>query len=106
VPTSSSSTPPWLDKYVAVIDSRVSELFGTGGSTLELAVKGALDGGKRVRAVLALLWCEAISGGYEEAVPVAVAYELAREVRQVNTVVDVLVREGTVEQVVMGVIGG
>ena len=77
MPTSSSSTPPWLDKYVAVIDSRVSELFGTGGSTLELAVRGALDGGKRVRAVLALLWCEAISGAYEEAVPVAVAYELA-----------------------------
>jgi geranylgeranyl diphosphate synthase, type I len=42
-----------------------------------VAVKGALYGGKRIRAVLALLWCEAVSGGYEVAVPVAVAYELA-----------------------------
>jgi len=77
VSISSSSPPPWLTKYVDVIDSRVSELFGTGGSSLEVAVKGALEGGKRVRAVLALLWCEAVSGTYEEAVPVAVAYELA-----------------------------
>ncbi len=37
----------------------------------------ALSNGKRVRAILALLWCEAISGEYEAAVPVAVAYELA-----------------------------
>lgn len=36
-----------------------------------------MTGGKRIRAVLALLWCEAISGDYAAAVPVAVAYELA-----------------------------
>lgn len=36
-----------------------------------------MNGGKRVRAVLALLWCEAISGDYTAAIPVAVAYELA-----------------------------
>jgi geranylgeranyl diphosphate synthase type I len=77
VSSSSSSAPSWLGKYVEVIDSRVSGLFGGGSSSLEVAVKGALYGGKRIRAVLALLWCEAVSGGYEVAVPVAVAYELA-----------------------------
>ena len=59
------------------IDSRISGLFGGGNSSLESAVKEAVSGGKRVRAVLALLWCEAISGEYEGAIPVAVAYELA-----------------------------
>jgi geranylgeranyl diphosphate synthase, type I len=77
VSRSSSPAPSWLGKYVEVIDSRVSGIFGSGSSSLEVAVRGALYGGKRIRAVLALLWCEAVSGGYEAAVPVAVAYELA-----------------------------
>ena len=59
------------------IDSRIYGLFGRGNSSLESAVREAISGGKRVRAVLALLWCEAISGEYEGAIPVAVAYELA-----------------------------
>lgn len=42
-----------------------------------MAMKDALLGGKRVRAVLALLWCEALSTRQETAMPVAVAYELA-----------------------------
>ncbi len=76
--SSPSSPPPaWLAKYVEAIDARVAEVFPKADSTLELAVKGALLGGKRIRAVLALLWCEAVSGGYEDALPVAVAYELA-----------------------------
>ncbi|MGA2664015.1 MAG: polyprenyl synthetase family protein [Nitrososphaerales archaeon] len=74
---SSPASPPWLAEYVGVIDARVSSLFGSGSSSLETAVRGALQGGKRIRAVLALLWCEAVAGGYEKAVPVAVAYELA-----------------------------
>jgi geranylgeranyl diphosphate synthase type I len=40
-------------------------------------MKDALSGGKRVRAILALLWCEALSNSPETAMPVAVAYELA-----------------------------
>lgn len=72
-----SPAPAWLARYVEAIDSRVSRVFPTGNSTLELAEKRALEEGKRVRAVLALLWCESVSGGYEEALPVAVAYELA-----------------------------
>ena len=37
----------------------------------------AISKGKRIRAVLALLWCEALSDDYRRAAPVAVAYELA-----------------------------
>lgn len=55
----------------------MSRLFGRGDSSLENAVAEAMTGGKRIRAVLALLWCEAISGDYTAAIPVAVAYELA-----------------------------
>lgn len=52
-------------------------MLGHGSSELEVAVTEALRGGKRIRAALALLWCEVVSGGYEAAVPVAVAYEMA-----------------------------
>lgn len=52
-------------------------LIGTGESTLERAVREALTGGKRVRAVLSLLWCEGVCGEYRVALPVAVAYELS-----------------------------
>lgn len=72
-----SSFPSWLASYTEIIDSKVSSAFGPDGSALEAAVREALRGGKRIRAVLALLWCEAVSGGYERAVPVAVAYEMA-----------------------------
>ena len=60
-----------------LIDLKVSTLFGTGDSSLEMAVSESLSGGKRVRAVLALLWCEGISGDRSIALPVALAYELA-----------------------------
>ncbi|MDG7016073.1 MAG: polyprenyl synthetase family protein [Nitrososphaerota archaeon] len=66
-----------LDRYVKRVNS---ELLGLsfGRSTLGGPLRDALSGGgKRVRAVLALLWCEALSGSYEPAVPIAVAYELA-----------------------------
>ena len=59
------------------IDSRIFSRFGEGGTSLDRVVREALSGGKRVRATLALVWCEAVSGDSEAAVPVAVAYELA-----------------------------
>jgi geranylgeranyl pyrophosphate synthase len=73
----SRSPPGWLRRYVEPIDSRIAGLFGDGTSSLNKAVKEALSGGKRVRAVLALLWCEAISGEFEVAIPLSAAYELA-----------------------------
>lgn len=73
----SVTAPDWLRGYVEQIDSRINSVFGEGGTSLDDIVKEALSGGKRVRAVLALLWCEAISGDYRDALPLSVAYELA-----------------------------
>ena len=69
----------WLKDYVEPVNSALAELNERGSSTaLDNAVKDALSaGGKRVRATLALLWCEAYSGEYKRAIPLAVAYELA-----------------------------
>lgn len=70
---------PWLMEYVEPVNSALDELNPPGGETsLEKAVRDALStGGKRVRATLALLWCEVYSGDHRPAVPLAVAYELA-----------------------------
>jgi len=60
----------------AEVNSQISGLY-LGESTLKAAAADALlGGGKRVRAVLALLWCETISGDHNAAIP-SVAYELA-----------------------------
>jgi len=69
----------WLQEYVDSVNSELQELYPRHGKTaLERAVADALSvGGKRVRATLALLWCEVYSGDYKPAVPLAVAYELA-----------------------------
>ena len=70
---------PWLTDYVDSVNSELGELHPLAGSTtLEGAVADALSiGGKRVRAILALLWCEVHSGDYRPAVPLGAAYELA-----------------------------
>lgn len=69
----------WLKVYQDSVDLELSGLYFPGRATaLESAVGDALSaGGKRVRATLALLWCEAYSGDYRPAIPLAVAYELA-----------------------------
>lgn len=69
----------WLLEYVDAVNAELQELYPHPGTTaLEQAAADALSvGGKRVRATLALLWCEAYSGAYRPAVPLAVAYELA-----------------------------
>lgn len=69
----------WLLEYVDAVNSELKELHPHPGETaLEKAVADALSvGGKRVRATLALLWCEVYSGEYKPAVPLAAAYELA-----------------------------
>jgi len=70
---------PWLLEYVDAVNAELQELYPPPGSTaLERAAADALSvGGKRVRATLALLWCEVYSGEYKPAVPLAAAYELA-----------------------------
>jgi len=69
----------WLKEYVEPVNSALDELnLRSGTTTLENAAADALSvGGKRVRGTLALLWCEASSGEYRPAIPLAVAYELA-----------------------------
>ena len=69
----------WLLEYVDAVNTELKELYPRPGkTTLEQAAADALSvGGKRVRATLALLWCEVYSGEYKPAVPLAVAYELA-----------------------------
>jgi geranylgeranyl diphosphate synthase type I len=69
----------WLQDYMALVNDEIKELYLNPGPTaLENAVSDALSsGGKRVRATLALLWCEVYSGDPKPAVPLAVAYELA-----------------------------
>jgi len=69
----------WLFEYVDAVNAELQELYPAPGKTaLEQAAADALSvGGKRVRATLALLWCEAYSGEYKPAVPLAAAYELA-----------------------------
>jgi geranylgeranyl diphosphate synthase type I len=68
-----------LLEYVDSVNSELKELYPQPGTTaLEQAAADALSfGGKRVRATLALLWCEVYSGEYKPAVPLAAAYELA-----------------------------
>jgi geranylgeranyl pyrophosphate synthase len=67
----------WLSEYVDDVNSQLSKLY-LGEPVLREAVADALSsGGKRVRAVLALLWNEIVSGEYKPALPLAVAYELA-----------------------------
>jgi len=70
---------PWLREYIEAVNSELRELFPRNRSTrLENAVADALSArGKRVETTLALLWCEAHSGDYRPAIPLAVAYELA-----------------------------
>ncbi len=71
------SLPAWIDEYVATINIEISHLY-KGVRPLETVVMEALSTrGKRVRAIVALLWCEAVSGNFEQAIPIAVAYELA-----------------------------
>jgi len=69
----------WLGRYQGAVNAQLEELFPPPQSTtLETVAADALSGnGKRVRATLALLWCEAFSGDYLPAIPLAVAYELA-----------------------------
>ncbi len=70
---------PWVTEYADSVDSGLNALYPINGATqLERAVSDALSvGGKRVRATLSLLWCEAFSGDYRPAIPLAIAYELA-----------------------------
>ncbi len=64
-------------EYRLAIDKALQELT-EGHSQLSEAASAALSaGGKRLRPILTLLSCEAMSGSYDNAIPAAIAYELA-----------------------------
>ena len=72
-----SGFPTWLQEYHGCIDDLLKVYYGKASTELERRAFEAASKGKRMRAVLALLWCEASCGNYLQAAPVAVAYELA-----------------------------
>lgn len=63
-------------EYADYIDILLAEAFRSRKGLYGIAAK-TLFPGKRLRSIMALLWCEAISGNYRQAGPVALAYELA-----------------------------
>ncbi len=73
----SLTMPAWLGEYADCINEEIILHYGKGKTELDKAALEAISKGKRIRAVLALLWCEALSGDYRQAAPIAVAYELA-----------------------------
>jgi geranylgeranyl diphosphate synthase type I len=63
--------------YRAAVDSYLGSVWGKS-SPLAEAMAGILEaGGKRLRPVICLLACEAVSGDYTRALPVAASFELA-----------------------------
>jgi len=62
--------------YRKVVVDAIAKVF-EGDSEFSSAAKDAVEGGKKLRPVLALMTCEAVCGSVEPAVPVALVYELA-----------------------------
>lgn len=77
--TESISVPSldWSLDYYEAINSEVLSVLGEESSNIANIAKETVAVGHRTRAILCVLWCEAISGDFRPAVPVAAAYELA-----------------------------
>ncbi len=72
-----SNQNPLLARYKAEVEKRLSEIYSADGWISAAANEALRAGGKRLRPILAVLTCEAISGNPEPAFPVGLAYELA-----------------------------
>lgn len=72
-----SNQNPLLVRYRQEVEKRLSEIYGSDSWISAAASEAIRAGGKRLRPILAILTCEAISGNPEPAFPVALAYELA-----------------------------
>jgi geranylgeranyl pyrophosphate synthase len=75
--SASASILSWFPEYYQVVSTEIFSVFGRELSQLDKAAQEAVSEGRRIRAILAMLWCEALSGDYHAAVPIAAAYELA-----------------------------
>ncbi len=66
-----------LEPYRNAVEESLKRLREPGNKLAEAAYEFIEGGGKRLRPSIALLMCEALKGSYTQAVPIAVAYELA-----------------------------
>ncbi|HEV2225835.1 MAG TPA: polyprenyl synthetase family protein [Nitrososphaerales archaeon] len=66
-----------LAPYVRAIGDELRRHRDPNSKIMSLAYDFVDSGGKRLRPSITLLVCEALKGSYKEALPVAVAYELA-----------------------------
>jgi len=66
-----------LTPYKRVIERELRRLREHDSELSTVAADFLESGGKRVRPIMTLLVCEALKGSYEDAMPIALAYELA-----------------------------
>ena len=66
-----------LKPYVRAIEDELRRHRDPSSKIMSLAYDYVQGGGKRLRPAITLLVCEALKGSYQEALPIAVAYELA-----------------------------
>jgi geranylgeranyl diphosphate synthase type I len=66
-----------LAPYKRAIEEGLSGVKEKESSLSEVAYEYVVGGGKMLRPSIVLLACEAVSGSYEPAMPIALAYELA-----------------------------
>ncbi|HKW04596.1 MAG TPA: polyprenyl synthetase family protein [Nitrososphaerales archaeon] len=74
---SESALEHTIHDYKKIIDNALRVQFNGDSYLSRAACKAILAGGKRTRAVLSLLSCEATCGDYAKAMPVALSFELA-----------------------------
>jgi geranylgeranyl pyrophosphate synthase len=67
----------FLESYRGAIERYLRSIHADGDDVSKMSSEAVMSGGKRIRPILTLLVCEAVSGNYEKALPVASAYELA-----------------------------
>jgi geranylgeranyl diphosphate synthase type I len=66
-----------LDPYLNAIEEELRRHRDPSSKIVDLAYEYVEAGGKRLRPSITLLVCEALKGSYKDALPMAVAYELA-----------------------------
>ncbi len=67
----------FLGIYKDVIDTYLRSVHAQDDAIDSASAEAISAGGKRIRPIVTLLVCEAVSGNYEKALPVASVYELA-----------------------------
>lgn len=66
-----------LAPYVRAVENELRKHRDPSNKLMGMAYDFVEGGGKRLRPSIALLVCESLTGSYEAAIPIAVAYELA-----------------------------